>query len=349
MLPPRVAYHRRVTVDILVVGAGPVGLACAIEATRQGLTHLVVEKGALLNTLVAWPTGTVFFSTPELLEIGALPFPTRGPKPTRQEGLTYYRKAAERFGLSLRLYERVLGAERTPDGFRVTTSREVHECRRLVVATGFFDHPNPLGVPGEELPKVSHYYREPYPYAGTDVLVVGGKNSAAEAALELYRSGARVTMAVRGDSFGKSVKYWLKPDLENRVKEGAIRAFFETTVVRIEEKSVILRGRRGRFEVPNDFVLALTGYHPDFDFLRSLGIDVTPDGHVVHDSETMETNVAGLYVAGVVAAGVDIGKLFIENGRRHAVQVVAHALASLGRSPQAPLEAAPLRAFQDGD
>ncbi len=335
--------------DLLVIGAGPVGLACALEASRQGLSHVVLEKGALLNTLVNWPTFTVFFSTPELLQIGGVPFVSAGAKPTRREGLVYYRKVAERFGLNIRLYERVTGCVRRDGGFSVTTAKGTYGSRAVVAITGFYDNPNLLGVPGEELPKVSHYYKEPFPYAGTDVLVVGGRNSAAEAALDLFRNGARVTMAVRGAAFGASVKYWLKPDIENRVKEGSIRAFFRTNVVAISEKSATLRQEEKLFEIPNDFVLALTGYRPDFPFLLSLGIEVTADGHLVHDPETMETNVPGLYVAGVAAAGVDIGKLFIENGRIHAVQVVRHVLKRLGRSPLAPLGAPAIGPFQDGE
>ena len=337
------------TYDVLVIGAGPVGLAVAVEATRQGLTHVVVERGALANTLVHWPANTIFFSTPELLEIGGLPFVASAVKPTRREGLVYYRKAAERYALNLKLYEEVVGVERRGDFFHVTTSKGAYEARFVVVVTGFFDNPNLLGVPGEALPKVSHYYREPFPYSGTDVLVVGGKNSAVEAALDLYRNGARVTMAVRRPALGATVKYWLRPDIENRIKEGCIRALFETTVEEIPPSAVRLRRKGEPLEIANDFVLALTGYHPDFAFLRKLGVDVTPEGQLVFDETTMETTVPGLYVAGVVAAGVHIGKLFIENGRNHAVQVVAHVLARLGRAPSSGVDPLALRRFQDGD
>jgi thioredoxin reductase (NADPH) len=335
--------------DVLVVGGGPVGLACALEASRQGLSHVVFEKGSLLNTLVHWPTFTVFFSTPELLEIGGVPFVTAAAKPTRREGLVYYRKIVERAALNVRLNERVLLVERTGGLFTAVTPKGRTLARKVVVSTGFFDNPNRLGVPGEDLPKVSHYYTEPFAHAGTEVLVVGGKNSAAEAALDLYRNGARVTMAVRKPSFGRSVKYWLLPDIENRVKEGGIRAFFETTVEAIEPALVRLNRAEKVFEIPNDFVFALIGYHPDFDFLRSLGISITEDLRVVHDSATMETNVPGLYVAGVMAAGADIGKLFIENGRVHAVQIVKHILETEGRSPESPLVAPPIKRFRDGD
>jgi thioredoxin reductase (NADPH) len=334
-------------VDVLVVGGGPVGLACALEASRAGLSHVVLEKDALLNTLVHWPTHVVFFSTPELLEIGGHPFVSSGVKPTRREGLDYYRKVKEREGLDVRLGARVTSLTKADGLFRAETPAGTFSARAAVVATGFFDTPNLLGVPGEDLPKVSHYYREPYPHAGTDVLVVGGKNSAVEAALDLHRHGARVTMAIRGAGFGTSVKYWLRPDVENRVREGSIRAYFDTTVASVEERHVTLRGSGGTAAVPNDFVYALTGYRPDFPFLRACGIAVTEGLEVVHDATTMETNVAGLYVAGVVAAGRHIGRLFIENGRAHAAQIVRHLVAGRrdARAPVVPQ----LGRFRDGD
>jgi thioredoxin reductase (NADPH) len=336
-------------VDVLVVGAGPVGLACALEAARQGLSHVVLEKGALLDTLVRFPSHTVFFSTPELLEIGGHPFVTSSGKPTRREGLFYYRKVAEREGLAIRLHEPVLSLTRADGLFRVTTSKGTRDARAVVVATGFFGTPNLLGVPGEDLPKVSHYYTEPFAHAGTEVLVVGGKNSAVEAALDLRRNGARVTMAVRGPAFGASVKYWLRPDIENRVKEGSIRALFGTRIAAIEEDFVVLESAGRRDVIPNGFVFALTGYRPDFPLLRALGIAITDDLQVVHDPDSMETGVPDLYVAGVVAAGLETGRLFIENGRLHAVAIVRHILARRGASPSAPLGAPGMGAFQDGD
>jgi thioredoxin reductase (NADPH) len=334
-------------VDLLVVGAGPVGLACALEARRAGLTHVVLEKGALLNTLVNWPTHVVFFSTPELLEIGGHPFVASGPKPTRREGLDYYRKVMEREGLDVRLHTPVASLAKRDGLFAAETPGGSFLARAAVVATGFFDTPNLLGIPGEDLPKVSHYYREPYAHAGTDVLVVGGKNSAVEAALDLHRHGARVTMAIRGAGFGTSVKYWLKPDVENRVREGSIRALFDTTVVSVEDGGVTLRSSGGTATIPNDFVYALTGYRPDFPFLRACGIAVTEELAVVHDPATMETNVPGLYVAGVVAAGRHIGALFIENGRAHAAQIVGHVLSVRGGTgaPRVPA----VGRFRDGD
>ena len=305
----------------------------------------MLEKGAPLETLVSWPAHVVFFSTPELLEIGGHPFVTAGPKPTRREGLAYYRKVAERERLDVRLGTCVTSM-RADGRFAATTPKGAFTAGAVVVATGFFDTPNLLGVPGEDLPNVSHYYTEPYAHALTDVLVVGGKNSAVEAALDLHRNGARVTMAVRGTAFGPSVKYWLKPDVENRVHEGSIRALFDTHVARSMKARSAPR-QRGTAEIPNDFVFALTGYRPDFPFLRASGIAITDDLHVVHDPETMETSVPGLYVAGVVAAGRHIGKLFIENGRAHAAPIVRHVLARRGAAarPQVPA----IRRFQDGD
>ena len=314
-------------VDLLVVGAGPVGLACALEAARQGLSHVVIEKGALLDTLVHWPTYTVFFSTPELLEIGGHPFVTASAKPTRREGLVYYRKVAEREGLRIRLHERVLSVAKDGGLFRVTTTSGVHAAPAVIVATGFYATPNLLGVPARTSRRCRITTPSRSRTRSTDVLVVGGKNSAVEAALDLHRNGVRVTMAVRKPEFGTSVKYWLRPDIENRVKEGSIRAHFETTVKSIEEHRVVLETKGTTFEIPNDFVFALTGYRPDFPLLDACGIAVTDDFEVVHDPETMETNVPGLYVAGVLAAGARIGKLFIENGRLHAVAIVKHVLA----------------------
>jgi bacillithiol disulfide reductase len=335
--------------DVLVIGAGPVGIACALEAGRQGLSSVVVEKGALLETIRRYPTYTSFFSTADLLEIGGFPFVSAAAKPTRKEALVYYRKVAERAALDLRLYTRVLGVAKEPGLFRVATSRGELLARNVVAAIGFFDNPNLLRVPGEDLPKVTHYYREAFAYAGTDVLVVGGKNSAVEAALDLHRNGARVTMAVRGPAFGRSVKYWLAPDVENRVKEGSIRAFFGTRVLEIRDGSVRLATPQGEREVRNDFVVALTGYRPDFGFLRAIGVEVTADDHLVHDQRTMESTTPGLFVAGVVAGGVEIGKLFIENGRIHAV-TIARTIAERRGQPtvEAPVPLV-VRRFQDGD
>ncbi len=325
------------------------GLACALEARRHGLSHVMFEKGALLNTLCNWPTHTVFFSTADLLEIGGVPFVTLGLKPTRREALVYYRKLAERFELNVRLHEPVESIQGQSGGFVLKTPTGETPARFVVVATGFFDKPNLMGIPGEDLPKVTHYYREPFPYFGLRVLVVGGRNSAVEAALDLFRNGAKVTMAVRGPAFGSGVKYWLRPDIDNRIQDGAIQAHFNTQVLSIRERSVTLSGPGGPFELPNDFVVAMTGYRPDFDFLRRVGIDVRSDEALGYDVETMETNVPGIYVAGVVAGGSSTSRFFIENGREHATRIVTRIAELLHRRPEAPLLSTPVGRFQEGD
>jgi thioredoxin reductase (NADPH) len=335
------------TVDILIIGGGPVGLACGVEAVRHGLSHVILEKGCIVNSLNNWPTFTTFFSTAELLEIGDMPFVTNGAKPTRKESLVYYRKVAERCGLNVHQYEAATDVAKTDIGFTIKSTKATYAAKYVIVATGFFDKANLLGIDGEDLPKVSHYYKEPFAFYNTDVLVIGGKNSAVEAALDLHRNGAKVTMAVRKPDFGQSVKYWLKPDIENRVKEGSIKAYFNTTVEAITPESVVLNQRGEKTEIKNDFVFALTGYRPDFDFLSKLGIQVTPDLHLVYNEQSMETTVAGLYLAGVVAAGIDIGKLFIENGRIHAKQIISHILQTRGQQASATMPA--VRKFQDGD
>jgi thioredoxin reductase (NADPH) len=312
--------------DVIIVGAGPVGLACAIEATRAGLSALVIDKGALVNSIVGYPARMEFFSTPDLIEIGGHPFPVQGYKPTREEGLEYYRGVAKREGLDLRLYERVREVRGARGAFTVVTDRAEHATRHVVVAVGFYDVPNRLGVPGEDLPKVTHYYREPYPYVGQKVAIIGAKNSAAKAALDCHRHGAAVTLIVRGDAVSEKVKYWIKPDLENRIKEGSIRAFFGTTVTAIATGSVALATPRGAYAIENDWVLALTGYRPDYALLDAFGIAVANDAWrtPVFDEATFETNRPGLYVAGTVCGGLNTSRWFIENGRFHAKQIVAH-------------------------
>ncbi|MDX1418510.1 MAG: YpdA family putative bacillithiol disulfide reductase [Rubricoccaceae bacterium] len=319
------APRRFEPVDVLVVGAGPIGLACAIEVQRVGLTARIVEKGALVNSLIGYPTGMEFFSTPELLEIGGHPLPTARYKPVREEAVDYYQTVARRERLDVRLYERVLRADGEDGAFEVVTSRGVHPCRKVVAATGFFDQPNPLDVPGEDLPHVSHYYKEPYPYAGQRVVVIGAKNSSAKAALDLHRHGAAVTLVHRGPEVGQSVKYWIRPDLLNRIRDGAIAARFNTTVTAIRPGEVDVLGPDGPATLPADFVLALTGYHPDFAFLETLGIRLAGPLRVpAFDEETMETNRPGIYLAGTVCGGYNTSRWFIENGRIHAAQLAAH-------------------------
>jgi thioredoxin reductase (NADPH) len=324
--------------DVLVIGAGPVGLACAIEARRHGLTALVVEKGALVNSIVGYPPNMEFFSTPELIEIGGYPFPVKGYKPTREEAIEYYRGVAQRERLELRLYERVRAVEGSAGAFTVVTDKRSHPARAVVVVTGFFDRPNLLNVPGEALPKVTHYYREPFPYIGQKIAVIGAKNSAAKAALDCYRHGAEVTLIVRSPSLSDSIKYWIRPDLENRIKEGSIRAHFDTQVVEIRDTSLRLRTPEGEREIDNDWVLAMTGYQPDFGFLESLGVTFADDDArtPVYDETTFQTERPGLYIAGTVCGGYRTNRWFIENGRFHAQQIARHIAGE--RTERIPFE-----------
>ncbi len=314
--------------DVIIIGAGPVGLACGIEAKRAGLDALLIEKGALVNSFIGYPTRLEFFSTPELLEIGGHPFSTNSYKPTREEALDYYRRVAQAEKLDLRLYERVIRLDGEDGAFEVVTDKDAYAARKTICATGFFDVPNLLGVPGEDLPKVTHYFKEAYPYAGQDVAVIGAKNSAAKAALSCFRNGARsVTLLVRGPALSDSVKYWIKPDLENRIRDGAIRARFNTTVTAITPDALHLQTPDGPEEIANDWVLAMTGYRPDYPFLTdALGIATRSDAArtPVYDDETFETNRAGLYLAGTVCGGLNTSRWFIENGRHHAKAIARH-------------------------
>ena len=315
--------------DVVIVGAGPAGLAAAIAARRRGLSAAVLEKGVLVNSLWHYPTDMVFFTTPELLEIGGLPFVSPYEKPTRQEALRYYRRVVDTFGFDVAFNEPVVGLDRGRDGLFQVHSEPAHGpartrvARTVVIATGAYDVANRLGVPGEDLPHVSHYYREPHPYYRRRVVIVGGKNSAAEAALDLYRMGAKVTIVHRGAALGDSIKYWVKPDIENRIKEGSIAARFDTRVVEIRPEDVVLDGPDGRVIEPADGVLLLTGYRSDTTLLRMAGAAIDPELEApVHDPETFETTVPNLYVAGAVVAGRQSGRIFIENGRFHGEHVI---------------------------
>ena len=312
--------------DLIVIGAGPVGLACAIEARRRGLTVRVLDKGALVNSILGYPLNMEFFSTPELIEIGGHPFPVRRYKPTREDALEYYTLVAAREALDVRLYDPVLELRGSRDDFTVVTERAQHAARHVVIATGFFDRPNLLHVPGEDLPKVTHYYREPYPFAGQHVTVVGAKNSAAKAALDCYRHGAQVTMIVRSPGLSPSIKYWIRPDLDNRIAEGSIRARFDTSVQEIRDRTVLVRSAGGVDEIPNDWVLAMTGYHPDFSFLERLGVTFADDQYrsPIYNEATFETTRPGVYIAGTVCGGYHTSRWFIENGRFHARQILTH-------------------------
>lgn len=313
--------------DIVIVGAGPCGLACAIEAQRAGLTYVVVEKGCLVNTLYRFPTNMVFFSTPELLAIGGVPFIVAGEKPTRAEALNYFRKVAEAFRLHLRLHERVDEIVPEDGAFAVRTSRGILRARNVVLATGYFDTPNMLGIPGEDLPHVSHYYTEGHPFFGRDVLVVGGQNSAVEAALDLYRAGARVTLVHFEDALGAKVKPWVRPVIESHIQKGHIAVLFRTRLEEIRPGKALVSTDGERRWITADAVLAMTGYRPDHSLLRRLGVCIDPEtGEPEHDPETMETNVRGLFLAGVIAAGYDANKIFIENGRFHGAKIVRRLL-----------------------
>ena len=335
--------------DVIVIGAGPTGLACAIESNRAGLRTLAIDKGCLANSLFHYPTNMVFFTTPELMEIGGIPMTTAGEKATRLEALKYYRKVAQHFALELRLYARVEHIAGHDGKFEIATRTEQgienrYESKKVVIATGYYDLPNLLNVPGEDLPKVSHYYSEAHPFYSLDVAVIGGGNSAAEAALDLFRGGARVTLIHRGAQLRESIKYWLRPDIENRIRAGEVQALFGTRVSRIERDQIVCsdgvgRPSSGEQRIRNDFVFALTGYHPDFEFLRRHGIELDPVSQRPQcHPETYESNVPGIHLAGVIVAGLKSNEIFIENGRFHGARI-ARALAGL---PAAGGEVAPI-------
>lgn len=317
------------TLDVLIIGAGPAGLAAAIAATKAGLSYQVIEKGALVNSLLHYPTEMVFFTTPELMEIGGLPFTSPNDKPSRMEALRYYRRATDTYKLDIVFDETVEGISREGEVFAVDAQdkwkkRRTARARAIVLATGAYDFPNLMGVPGEDLPHVSHYFTAPHPFYRRRVVIVGGKNSAAEAALDLYRAGAHVTIVHRRAVLGDSIKYWVKPDIENRIKEGSIAARFDTHVVEITPTHVLVDRGGIREEIPADGVFLLTGYISDNRLLRAAGVEIDPEtSGPVHDAETFETNVPGIYVIGAMVAGKASGRIFIENGRLHGDLVIA--------------------------
>lgn len=315
--------------DVVIIGAGPAGLACALEAQKQKLSYLVIEKGCLTNSIFRFPTNLILFSTPDLLEIGGIPFIISSEKPTRTDLLKYYRRVTESAKLNIRLFEKVEAISVKKIGFIVQTNRnQNYLTKNIVVATGQYDHPNMMNIPGEELDKVSHYYTEGHPFYNKKVAVIGGKNSAVETALDLYKHDADVTIIHRGKAFGKSVKYWILPDIENRIKEGKIKALFNTSVVEIKENYLVIQDLAGgqRSTVDNDFVFALTGYHPDQSFLKSLGIQMDSQMTPTYNPDTLETNVPGIYVAGVITAGCEGSKVFIENTRDHGKKIIGHII-----------------------
>lgn len=312
---------------VTIIGAGPVGLACGIALKQRGIPFRIIDKGALVNSIYHYPVNMTFFSTSDRLEIGNIPFISHNVKPTRREALEYYRRVTSHYQLPIQLYEKVLSITGEEGAFVVTTDKEEYQCEYVILSSGFYSDPHLMGVPGEDLPKVKHYYDEPHPYAFQKVLVIGAGNSGVDVALETYRCGSDVTMAVRDSEIKKSVKYWVKPDIENRIKEGEIKTYFNTTVSRIDEKTVTLKTPDGEIIIDNDFVLAMTGYEPDFSLLEEAGIHFHDDEFMtpVYDEHTMESNVNGLYLAGVVCGGLHTSKWFIENSRYHG-EVIAKAI-----------------------
>ena len=312
--------------DVLIIGAGPIGLAAGIEAKKKGLGYVIIDKGCLVNSLYNYPQNMTFFSTSDRLEIGDVPFVSHNPKPTRPEALEYYRRVAQSWKLNVNLYEKVLQVSKDQI-FVVQTSKGTYHAKHIILATGFYDLPYMLNVPGEELPKVRHYYDEPHPYFAMKIAVVGAANSAVDVALETFRKGAKeVTMIIREEEILPSVKYWVRPDLINRIKEGSIKAYFESSITAIEEHTIQITTPTGELTLDNDFVLAMTGYQPDFAFLRSMGISIGDDEYKtpVYNPETMETNVDGVYLAGVICGGLKTNKWFIENSRAHATTIIEH-------------------------
>ncbi len=312
--------------DLLIIGAGPIGLNCGIEAKKARLNYLIIEKGCLVNSLFNYPLGMTFFSTSEKLEIGGVPFVSHLIKPSRAEALEYYRKVADANELNINLYETVLSANRKNKLYRIITNKSEYFSKAIIIATGFYDFPQLMNIEGENLPKVRHYYKEPHPYSGQKIAVVGASNSAVDVALECFRKGADVTMIIRGPQIKSSVKYWIRPDIENRIKEGDIKAYFNSNLINISEKYLMLDTPLGIIKLDNDFLLAMTGYQPDFSFLEKMGIELldnelkTP----VFNHETMETNQSGIYLAGVVCGGMETRKWFIENSRVHSEIIINH-------------------------
>lgn len=315
--------------DILIIGSGPIGLACGLEAKKAGLTYLILEKGVLVNSLYHYPSNMTFFSTSEKIEIGDIPFVSNNIKPTRPEALEYYRRIAVSQNLRIHLHEMVLEVIQQGDNYQVKSSVAEYSARNLIVATGFYDIPNLLNIPGEDLSKVRHYYKEPHFYAMQKLLVVGANNSAVDAALESFRKGAEVSMVIKGDEIGKRVKYWVRPDIVNRIAEGSIKAFYHSHLLEIREKEADIQTPDGKVTIPNDYVLLMTGYQPNFGFLEKLGIELSADEkrYPSYNKESMESNQKNIYLAGVVAGGMDTHIWFIENSREHARQIIHAILA----------------------
>lgn len=314
--------------DILIIGGGPIGLACGLEAKKAGLSYLILEKGVLVNSLYHYPSNMTFFSTSERIEIGDIPFVSNNIKPTRPEALEYYRRIAVSQKLNIHLHEAVVEVLRQDENYKVKSSVTEYTARNIIVATGFYDIPNLLRIPGEDLLKVRHYYKEPHFYAMQKLLVVGANNSAVDASLESFRKGAEVTMVIKGPEIGKRVKYWVRPDIVNRIEEGSIKAYFNSVLTAIRDKEVDIQTPEGKITIPNDYVLLMTGYQPDFAFLEKLGIELSQDEkrYPSYNKESMESNRKNIYLAGVVCGGMDTHIWFIENSREHARQIIQSIL-----------------------
>ena len=311
-------------IDVIIIGAGPIGIACGLEAKKRNLNYLIIEKGPLVNSLYHYPTNMTFFSTSEKLEIDKIPFISNSPKPTKREALEYYRRIATSNNLHINLFEKVEKVEKQNANYQITSSKSTYTCKNIIVATGFYDIPNKLHIVGEKLTKVSHYYHDPHYYSGQNVAVVGASNSSVDAALEIFRKGGNVTMIVRGKEIGDRVKYWVRPDIVNRIEEGSIKAYFESELKEIRENEIDIATASGNLTLKNDFVLALTGYQPNFAFLKSMGITLSDKEKKIptYDSQTMETNQKGIYLAGVICGGLETHKWFIENSRIHAKMIM---------------------------
>lgn len=312
--------------DVIIVGGGPIGIACALECKKRGWNYLVLEKGALTNSLFHYPKNMTFFSTSEKLEIDDIPFISNNPKPNRDEALEYYRRVTTSNQLNINLYETVLNIKKEYSMFKIETSKQQYSAKKIILSTGFYDIPNLLNVKGEELPKVTHYYKEAHPYALQNVAVVGASNSSVDAALEIWRKGGHVTMVIRGENIGERVKYWVRPDILNRIDEGSIKAYFNSEIIEITEQDLTISTPQGHKSIPNDYVIALTGYQPDFTLLNNLGIELSDDEKKLpnYNPETMESNIEGLYLAGVICGGMETHKWFIENSRIHAKLIAEH-------------------------
>jgi len=314
--------------DVVIVGGGPIGIACGLEAKKKGLSFVILEKGPIVNSLYNYPINMQFFSTSERLEIDDIPFISNEAKPKKNEALEYYRRIVTSNNLDIRLFEKVEKVESSGDAFQVTTSKNDYSASNVVIATGFYDLPNKIGIPGEDLQKVSHYYSDPHFYAGQKLAIVGASNSAIDAALECWRKGAEVSLVIRASEVGHRVKYWVRPDIINRIEEGSIKAYYNSTLEEVRQKEITIDTPQGKIELENDFVLALTGYMPNFDFLIKMGIELSKDEKRLpnYNPETMETNVKGLYLAGVICGGMETHKWFIENSRIHAKIIMSSIL-----------------------